>query len=126
MKTIMAILLLLFLAIPLRAEVWVVLSKPSLEVIGTFTLEKGGALNIDIDTRDLCIKTFEITEPVPADLVKVITTKAGQVVMEGKSVAVVSVSISKKEIKAGFTAQKYKYDLQKRKFELKQMEVIPK
>lgn len=121
------------LAQPLKAETWIVLEKPGLRVIGTFELEKGGMVNIDIDTRrshgGMCIKTFEIAEPIPADLKQVITVKESQTVMDGKSVRVVSVSLSKEKIKEGFKKQKYIYNLPKRKFELKEAiieKVIPK
>jgi len=92
-----------------------VLAKPYYEVIGTFELEKDGMVNVNVDTREQCLKLFEITEVVPEDLVKVITSKAS--LSEG--VLAVTVSISKAKIAEGFAKQKYKWDLQKRKFELK-------
>lgn len=60
---------------------------------------------------------------VPLDLVKVIETRASQVIVEGKSVGVVTVSISKEKIKAGFTSQRYKYNLKQKTFILK--EAVP-
>ena len=107
-------------ASPLKGETWVVLAKPGYGVIGTFELEKGGAVNIDIDTRDLCIKTFEVPpESVPSDFKQLIEARASQTVMDGRSVDVVTITIDKAVIKAGFEKQKYKYNLKQKIFELK-------
>lgn len=113
------LILALILAMPLRADTWVVLAKPGYEVIGTFELAKGGALNINIDTRELCIKTFEIIGVIPADLVGVIETKTSQIIIDKKSVPMVVVSIDKAKIEAGFSEQKYIFNLKDRKFKLK-------
>ncbi len=98
------------LASPLKGETWVVLAKPYYEVIGTFELEKGGMVDVDVDTRQQCLKLFEITE-IPLDLIKVIATTATQALVDGKSVPVVTVTISKAKIEEGFAKQKYRYDL---------------
>lgn len=111
------------LAQPLKGEIWVVLAKPSMEVIGTFELDKGGMVNVDVDTRLQCLKLFGITNAVPVDLVRLADTKESQATIEGKSVPMVTVSIEKAVIAAGFAKQKYTYDFQKEKFELRQVEI---
>jgi len=92
---------------PLKGETWVVLAKPYYEVIGTFELERGGELNIDVDTRDQCLKLFEITETVPVDLKQVIGVS--MIIDDNKES--VTITIDKAEIKEGFADQKYRYDL---------------
>ena len=105
------LILLLFLAVPLQAETWVVMAKPGMEVIGTFTAEKGDEINIDIDTRDLCVKAFEITSDIPVDLEQVITVEK----VKGQ----VKIGCSKEKIKAGFKQAKYSHELKPRDFKLR-------
>lgn len=121
-----AVMVVAILASPLKGETWVVLAKPGMEVIGTFELEKGGVLNIDVDTRQQCLKLIEVPSAPPIDLVNVMTIATSQETIEGKSIDAVTVSISKAKIEVGFTKQKYIYDFQKRIFELKQAVAIEK
>ena len=107
------LILLLFLAVPLRAETvtWVVMAKPGMEVLGTFTAEKGDEINIDIDTRDLCVKAFEITSDIPVDLEQVITVE--------KVKGAVKIGCSKEKIKAGFKDKKYSHELKPKDFKVR-------
>lgn len=93
------------LASPVKGETWVVLAKPGMEVVGTFELEEGGMVNVDVDTRQQCLKLFEITDYVPSDLGGLITREWS--VSEG--IPVVTITIDKDKVIEGFTDQKYIY-----------------
>lgn len=123
-----ALMVAAILAQPLKGEIWVICKKPGMEVIGTFELDKGGQVNVDVDTRKryggVCLKLKETTDTVPVDLVRVTDIEESLATIEGESVPMVTVSLERAVIKAGFTEQKYIYDFQKRIFELKQVVIV--
>ena len=111
MRFIICTLFFLAFALPLHAETWVVLAKPGMECIGTFEADKFDEINIDIDTRELCIKVFEITSDVPVDLEQEITVEK----VKGK----VKIGCSKEKIKAGFKDKKYSHELKPKDFKVR-------
>lgn len=123
-----ATLVAVILAQPLQGEWWVICKKPEMEVIDIFWLPPVGYLEVLVDTREryggVCLKLKETTDTVPVDLVRVADIKASQTIMDGKSVEVMTVSIDKAVIAAGFSKQNYIYDFQKEKFELRQIEPL--
>ena len=112
-----ALMVAAILAQPLQGEWWVICKKPEMEVIDTFWLPPGGYLEVLVDTREryggVCLKLIETTDAVPVDLVRLADIKESQATIEGESVPMVTVSIEKAVIAAGFAEQKYTYDFQK-------------
>lgn len=106
------------LAQPLQGAWWYVCAKPGMELIGKFWLPPSSYLEVPVDTRLQCLKLDETTELIPDDMKQVITVVESQTVMDGKSVDVVTISISKEKIKERFAKQKYKYNLKQKTFEL--------
>lgn len=113
------------LASPLKGAWWYIAVKPGMEVIDRFWLPPGGHVEVLTSTDVLCLKLDEATELIPIDLVRVANIKVSQVAIEGKTVDVVTVSISKAKIEAGFAKQKYRFSLTNKKFEAKQAVEVP-
>ena len=114
-------MVIVILAAPLRAEWWYIAAKPGMEVIGKIWVLPGTVLNIPIDTRLQCLKLDKATGAIPVDMVSVITTEESQTVVDGKTVTVITVNLTKAKIAVGFAKQKYRF--RKGKFEIKQVEI---
>ena len=92
---------------------FVVLAKPDMDVIGTFTAEDDEEITVDIDTHDMCVKIFEIESDIPADLEQ-------DIVVE-KFPGRVNIKCPIKKIKKGFKANKYTHEISKRDFKVKKV-----